>query len=146
MATESSGAFEIRWVFIDVKICEKNHLWFCFVTSSVKKKHHEFQIINIDFQNVVFDWIDLERILDKWKLSCNKKKPRPKKLRCAPQPSKKMLSRSLNREQFVDACMLAGTEYCLTFPYLQVDQAGCHLETLGVGHLETSHFRKFFLR
>jgi len=52
-------------------------------------------IINIDFQNVVFDWIDLERILDKW---------------------------SLNREQFVDACMLAGTEYCLTFPYLQVDQ------------------------
>lgn len=52
-------------------------------------------IINIDFQNVVFDWIDLERILDKW---------------------------NMTREQFVDACMLAGTEYCLTFPYLQVDQ------------------------
>ena len=29
----------------------------------------------------------------------------------------------MTREQFVDACMLAGTEYCLTFPYLQVDQA-----------------------
>lgn len=26
------------------------------------------QIINIDFQNVVFDWIDLERILEKWSL------------------------------------------------------------------------------
>ena len=74
------------------------------------------------------------------------KTQRPKKLRCAPQPSEKMLSRSLNREQFVDACMLAGTEYCLTFPYLQVDQASCHIETLGLGHLETSHFRKFFLR
>ena len=110
------------------------------------KNDHEFQIINIDFQNVVFDWIDLERILDKWKLSCNQKTPRPKKLRCTPQPSEKMLSRSLNREQFVDACMLAGTEYCLTFPYLQVDQASCHIETLGLGHLETSHFRKFFLR
>ena len=54
------------------------------------------EIINIDFQSVVFDWIDLERILEKW---------------------------SMTREQFVDACMLAGTEYCLTFPYLQVDQA-----------------------
>lgn len=52
-------------------------------------------IINIDFQNVLFDWIDLERILEKW---------------------------TMTREQFVDACMLAGTEYCLTFPYLQVDQ------------------------
>jgi hypothetical protein len=31
--------------------------------------------------------------------------------------------RTMTREQFVDACMLAGTEYCLTFPYLQVDQA-----------------------
>ena len=53
-------------------------------------------IINIDFQQVLFDWIDVERILEKW---------------------------SMSREQFVDACMLAGTEYCLTFPYLQVDQA-----------------------
>ena len=29
--------------------------------------------------------------------------------------------RSMTRDQFVDACMLAGTEYCLTFPYLQAE-------------------------
>ncbi|CAJ1371337.1 unnamed protein product [Effrenium voratum] len=52
-------------------------------------------IVNIDFNSATFDWIDLERILEKW---------------------------TMTREQFVDACMLAGTEYCLTFPYLQVDQ------------------------
>lgn len=34
-----------------------------------------------------------------------------------------LFPRNMTREQFVDACMLAGTEYCLTFPYLQVDQA-----------------------
>eukprot|EP00913_Durusdinium_trenchii_P035924 g33613.t1 len=70
-------------------------------------------IINIDFQNVVFDWIDLERILDKWIFGL--------------QPANSCSGRfafrvNMTREQFVDACMLAGTEYCLTFPYLQVDQ------------------------
>lgn len=52
-------------------------------------------IVNIDFNTSGFDWIDLDRILNKW---------------------------SMTRDQFVDACMLAGTEYCLTFPYLQVSR------------------------
>ena len=40
-----------------------------------------------------------------------------------PKWSQMGFPRTMTREQFVDACMLAGTEYCLTFPYLQVDQA-----------------------
>ena len=28
---------------------------------------------------------------------------------------------SINKEQFIDACLLAGTEFCLTFPFLNVD-------------------------
>ena len=40
-----------------------------------------------------FDWVDLESVLSKW---------------------------SLSWDEFVDACMLAGTEYCLTYPYLNL--------------------------
>jgi len=40
-----------------------------------------------------FQWVDLESVLKKW---------------------------ALTRDQFVDACMLAGTEYCLTYPYLNL--------------------------
>merc|ERR1719461_1012542 len=40
-----------------------------------------------------FDWVDLETVLTKWQI---------------------------NKDQFVDACMLAGTEYCLTYPYLNL--------------------------
>lgn len=67
--TESSGALKFDGKFY---WCEKiENLW--FYMSLLLLKMTTFQIINIDFQNVVFDWIDLERILDKWKLSCNKK-------------------------------------------------------------------------
>jgi len=38
-----------------------------------------------------FEWVDLKSVLAKW---------------------------SIDQEQFVDACMMAGTEYCLTYPYL----------------------------
>mmetsp|Transcript_31504 Transcript_31504/g.67655 ORF Transcript_31504/g.67655 Transcript_31504/m.67655 type:complete len:752 (-) Transcript_31504:127-2382(-) len=40
-----------------------------------------------------FEWVDLEMVLKKWELT---------------------------KDQFVDACMLAGTEYCLTYPYLNL--------------------------
>jgi len=50
-------------------------------------------MIHIDFSHSNFDWVDLESVLTKWQLS---------------------------REQFIDACMLAGTEYCLTYPYLNL--------------------------
>jgi len=50
-------------------------------------------VIHIDFQRTVFDWVDLESVLSKWQIS---------------------------PDQFVDACMLAGTEYCLTYPYLNL--------------------------
>jgi len=40
-----------------------------------------------------FQWVDLESVLNKW---------------------------AITRDQFVDACMLAGTEYCLTYPYLNL--------------------------
>mmetsp|Transcript_15913 Transcript_15913/g.25330 ORF Transcript_15913/g.25330 Transcript_15913/m.25330 type:complete len:778 (-) Transcript_15913:171-2504(-) len=48
-------------------------------------------IFQIDFSQSNFDWVDLQAVLTKWQLT---------------------------KDQFVDACMLAGTEYCLTFPYL----------------------------
>ena len=51
-------------------------------------------IIHIDFYKSGgpgFDWLDLKQILNKY---------------------------SLRLEQFVDACMIAGTEYCLTYPFL----------------------------
>eukprot|EP00929_Paragymnodinium_shiwhaense_P066489 TRINITY_DN3335_c0_g2_i1.p1 TRINITY_DN3335_c0_g2~~TRINITY_DN3335_c0_g2_i1.p1 ORF type:complete len:750 (+),score=223.17 TRINITY_DN3335_c0_g2_i1:132-2381(+) len=50
-------------------------------------------VIHIDFSKQSFDWVDLESVLQKWQIS---------------------------RDQFVDACMLAGTEYCLTYPYLNL--------------------------
>jgi len=52
-------------------------------------------VIHIDFPKQTFDWVDLDTVLQKWQIS---------------------------RDQFVDACMLAGTEYCLTFPYLNLGQ------------------------
>mmetsp|Transcript_62144 Transcript_62144/g.148228 ORF Transcript_62144/g.148228 Transcript_62144/m.148228 type:complete len:750 (+) Transcript_62144:110-2359(+) len=50
-------------------------------------------VIHMDFTRATFDWVDLEAVLSKW---------------------------SISRDQFVDACMLAGTEYCLTYPYLNL--------------------------
>jgi hypothetical protein len=50
-------------------------------------------VIQINFSQLTFDWVDLESVLLKWQIS---------------------------RDQFVDACMLAGTEYCLTYPYLNL--------------------------
>lgn len=50
-------------------------------------------VILIDFQNATFDCVDLPMVLAKWQI---------------------------NKDQFVDACMLAGTEYCLTYPYLNL--------------------------
>lgn len=50
-------------------------------------------VIHINFAQLSFDWVDLESVLQKWQIT---------------------------RDQFVDACMLAGTEYCLTYPYLNL--------------------------
>lgn len=50
-------------------------------------------VIHINFPQQSFDWVDLESVLQKWQIT---------------------------RDQFVDACMLAGTEYCLTYPYLNL--------------------------
>jgi len=48
-------------------------------------------IIQLDFNTKGFEWVDLKTVLSKW---------------------------GIDKDQFVDACMLAGTEYCLTYPYL----------------------------
>jgi len=53
-------------------------------------------IIHLTFPQNTFDWVDLDSVLSKWDLSW---------------------------DQFVDACMLAGTEYCLTYPYLNLNVA-----------------------
>eukprot|EP00930_Biecheleria_cincta_P050595 TRINITY_DN3578_c0_g1_i1.p1 TRINITY_DN3578_c0_g1~~TRINITY_DN3578_c0_g1_i1.p1 ORF type:complete len:758 (-),score=151.08 TRINITY_DN3578_c0_g1_i1:402-2675(-) len=50
-------------------------------------------MIHLNFAHRSFDWVDLQAVLEKWQLSWN---------------------------DFVDACMLAGTEYCLTYPYLNL--------------------------
>jgi len=50
-------------------------------------------LIHIDFQHQTFDWVDLDSVLNKWQIQT---------------------------DQFIDACMLAGTEYCLTYPYLNL--------------------------
>lgn len=50
-------------------------------------------VIHVDFQRQTFDWVDLQCILTSWQIS---------------------------KDQFIDACMLAGTEYCLTYPYLNL--------------------------
>lgn len=52
-------------------------------------------VISLDFAAQSFEWVDLTSILKKW---------------------------GITKDQFVDACMLAGTEYCLTYPYLNVGQ------------------------
>lgn len=48
-------------------------------------------IINFDFQRSSFDWLDLNYILSTWDIELN---------------------------VFRDACILAGTDYCLTYPFL----------------------------
>jgi hypothetical protein len=50
-------------------------------------------VILLDFQQTSFECVDLPCVLNKWQI---------------------------DRDQFVDACMLAGTEYCLTYPYLNL--------------------------
>ncbi|PFH35866.1 XPG N-terminal domain-containing protein [Besnoitia besnoiti] len=52
-------------------------------------------IVNIDWARGTFEWVELEQLLSTW---------------------------NVTREQFMDACLLAGTEYCLTFPYLNLSQ------------------------
>ena len=52
-------------------------------------------ITSLDFAKMSFDWLHLQKILDKW---------------------------AITLPQFVEACMLAGTEYCLTYPFLNLDQ------------------------
>eukprot|EP00913_Durusdinium_trenchii_P014735 g13823.t1 len=49
--------------------------------------------IHLNFGQQTFDWVDLDSVLQKWQLTW---------------------------DEFVDACMLAGTEYCLTYPYLNL--------------------------
>eukprot|EP00398_MALV-I-01_sp_L67-1_P000222 gene222-558_t len=51
-------------------------------------------ITSIDFSKRSFEWVQLEAILAKW---------------------------DVNAEQFFLSCLLAGTEYCLTYPYLNLD-------------------------
>jgi len=48
-------------------------------------------VITLEFPSQTFEWVDLQHVLNKW---------------------------SITKDQFIDACMLAGTEYCLTYPYL----------------------------
>ncbi|KAF4653850.1 hypothetical protein FOZ61_008641 [Perkinsus olseni] len=52
-------------------------------------------VLQMDFQKNKAEWVSLDHVLSKW---------------------------YINREQFIDACLLAGTEYCLTYPYLNLDQ------------------------
>mmetsp|Transcript_37642 Transcript_37642/g.107530 ORF Transcript_37642/g.107530 Transcript_37642/m.107530 type:complete len:756 (-) Transcript_37642:56-2323(-) len=61
-------------------------------------------VIHIDFQHQTFDWVELESVLNKW---------------------------GINKDQFIDACMLAGTEYCLTYP------------CLNLGHFQPSNSSRF---
>jgi len=51
-------------------------------------------VLSLDFQKQTFEWADMEMLLQQW---------------------------GLERDQFIDACLLAGTEYCLTYPYLNVE-------------------------
>jgi len=53
-------------------------------------------ILLLDFPKQSFEWTDLQRLLSQW---------------------------GLNQSQFVDACLLAGTEYCLTYPYLNIEDS-----------------------
>lgn len=51
-------------------------------------------VIHLNFAMQTFDWVDLDSVLTKWEISW---------------------------DEFVDSCMLAGTEYCLTYPYLNLN-------------------------
>jgi len=57
-------------------------------------------VIHVDFGAGQFEWVDLDCVLQKWQI---------------------------NKDQFVDACMLAGTEYCLTYPYLNPGQLSAYM-------------------
>lgn len=52
-------------------------------------------IVSLDWSRGYFEWIELEQILSTW---------------------------NITKDQFADACLLAGTEFCLTFPYLNLAQ------------------------
>lgn len=52
-------------------------------------------VVNIDWQKGEFEWVEQQQLLQTWQVT---------------------------KEQFIDACLLAGTEYCLTFPYLNLTQ------------------------
>jgi hypothetical protein len=56
-------------------------------------------VITLEFSQQQFEWVDLQTVLKKWEIT---------------------------KDQFIDACMLAGTEYCLTYPYLNLHQAQQH--------------------
>ena len=61
-------------------------------------------VIHLNFGQQSFDWVDLDSVLAKWQLSW---------------------------DEFVDACMLAGTEYCLTYPYLNLSPFGASVAPAG---------------
>ncbi|ANQ07985.1 Uncharacterized protein PCOAH_00023130 [Plasmodium coatneyi] len=50
-------------------------------------------IVNFEWKKNYFEWVDLPFLLNIW---------------------------NVTNEQLLDACLLAGTEYCLTFPYLNL--------------------------
>ncbi|UKK02479.2 hypothetical protein MACK_002572 [Theileria orientalis] len=47
-------------------------------------------ILNLNLNNATFEWVELEEVLTLW---------------------------GIDREQFVDCCLLAGTEHCLSYPH-----------------------------
>ena len=51
-------------------------------------------ILTMDFNRGIVEWVELDYILNQW---------------------------GINKSQFIDICLLAGTEYCLTFPFLNLD-------------------------
>ena len=51
-------------------------------------------LLTMDFSKGVVEWVELDYILHQW---------------------------GINKAQFADVCLLAGTEYCLTYPYLNLE-------------------------
>lgn len=51
-------------------------------------------VIHMDINRARMDWVDLDAVLTKWRIT---------------------------RDQLLDVCMLAGTEHCLTYPYLNLN-------------------------
>ncbi len=51
-------------------------------------------LLSMDFSKGAVEWVELDYILHQW---------------------------GINKSQFADVCLLAGTEYCLTYPYLNLD-------------------------